>query len=130
MKHEEPFTRCSKEGERNWNNKPRMITDCDAMGAPLCPSCGEWSYYDERCPFCGQLFISPTNPVSANAQRNSMQREMPWDDYDDGGGFDDDSNLMGSTFSFKAPSFADMISDAGFRELLGFEKTPEMRRIV
>lgn len=48
----------------------------------------------------------------------SYRQESPWDDYDDGGGFDDDEALMG-----KASTFADRISDAGFRELLGFPNT-------
>lgn len=45
-----------------------------------------------------------------------VREEMPWDDYEDGGGFDDDVSLMG-----KSATFADRISEAGFRELLGFE---------
>ena len=48
----------------------------------------------------------------------SCKQENPWDDYEDGGGFDDDETLMG-----KAPSFTDRISDAGFRELLEFPTT-------
>lgn len=43
--------------------------------------------------------------------------EMPWDDFDDGGGFDDDASLIG-----KIPTLADRIKAAGYRELLGFEE--------
>ena len=47
---------------------------------------------------------------------NLVREETPWEDYDDGGGFDDDTFLMG-----KPVSFADRISESGFCELLGFE---------
>ena len=47
---------------------------------------------------------------------STVREETPWDDYEDGGGFDDDASLMG-----KPATFADRISEAGFRELLGFE---------
>lgn len=43
--------------------------------------------------------------------------EMPWEDYDDGGGFDDDASLIE-----KIPTLADWIKVAGYRELLGFEE--------
>lgn len=54
---------------------------------------------------------------SRDGSREYSREEMPYDDYDDGGGFDDDLSLMG-----KRPSFAERISDAGFRELLGFSE--------
>lgn len=44
-----------------------------------------------------------------------VRAEMPWGDYEDDGGYDDDASLMG-----KPATFADRISEAGFRELLGF----------
>ena len=47
---------------------------------------------------------------------SAVQVEMPWEDFEDGGGYDDDASLMG-----KPATFADRILDAGFRELLGFE---------
>lgn len=52
----------------------------------------------------------------------SKKVEMSWDDFDDGGGYDDEASLMG-----KIPSFAERISDAGFRELLGFENGRKAR---
>ena len=47
---------------------------------------------------------------------SAVQVEMPWEDFEDGGGYDDDASLMG-----KPATFADRIREAGFRELLGFE---------
>lgn len=49
---------------------------------------------------------------------STIRTEMPWEDFDDGGGYDDDASLMG-----KPALFAERLSEAGFRELLGFEKT-------
>ena len=47
---------------------------------------------------------------------STVRVEMPWEDFEDGGGYDDDASLMG-----KPATFADRIREAGFRELLGFE---------
>ena len=44
---------------------------------------------------------------------SAVQVEMPWEDFEDGGGYDDDASLMG-----KPATFADLIREAGFRELL------------
>lgn len=53
------------------------------------------------------------------AQTDSIiKTEMPWEDFDDGGGFDDETTLMG-----KPALFAERLSEAGFRVLLGFEES-------
>lgn len=51
-------------------------------------------------------------PVAASASI-----EMPWEDFSDDGGYDDDESLIG-----KIPTLADRIKTAGFRELLGFQE--------
>ena len=32
------------------------------MFAPTCPDCGEVTYSEQRCPFCGQLLKDPVIP--------------------------------------------------------------------
>lgn len=37
-------------------NKPRKRAYTDGLGMPVCPTCGEPTYDDKRCFFCGQAF--------------------------------------------------------------------------
>ena len=75
MDFEETYCGYCKEGEQNWNNEPRMVTDCDEMGVPICPSCGEWTYTGTRCPFCGQQFIRTKKKLATKAILNNAH----WD---------------------------------------------------
>lgn len=56
--------------------------------------------------------------TQASQTDSTIKTEMPWDDFDDGGGFDDDADLMG-----KPALFAERLSETGFRVLLGIEES-------
>lgn len=56
--------------------------------------------------------------TQASQTDSTIKTEMPWEDFDDGGGFDDDTALMG-----KHALFSERLSEAGFRVLLGFEES-------
>ena len=39
-------------------HKPKAKVQLDGYGAPICPSCGEFVYINNRCIFCGQALKS------------------------------------------------------------------------
>lgn len=72
---------------------------------------------------CRVCLIPPVKQATATSSYPATQvtHDMPWDDYGDDGGYDDDASLMGISNFGKEPSLAERISDAGFQTLLGFE---------
>ena len=59
--------------------------------------------------------------ATSSHQPAQTKHDMPWDDYGDDGGYDDDASLMGLSNFGNEPNLAERISDAGFLTLLGFE---------
>ena len=71
---------------------------------------------------CRVCLIPPVKQTTDDPRHQSTQisQEMPWDDYGNDGGYDDDEALMGAGSFRKEPNLAERISDAGFQTLLGF----------
>lgn len=44
--------------KKNGKEPPKEVT-CYDYGAPMCPSCNEPTYSDDRCVFCGQKLVFP-----------------------------------------------------------------------
>ena len=72
---------------------------------------------------CRVCLIPPVKQAMATSSHQPAQikHDMPWDDYGDDGGYDDDASLMGLSNFGNEPNLAERISDAGFLTLLGFE---------
>lgn len=45
----------------NFTAEPKKVTEYE-YGCPMCPACGEPTYDDERCHFCGQRYIDERKP--------------------------------------------------------------------
>lgn len=50
---------------RNWNNEVKKVIWIWDWGVliPVCPTCKELAYEDDRCVFCGQPYLMTPKPI-------------------------------------------------------------------